>query len=111
MAKKLDLTAFKREYWEVTLFNGETINIGKPSQGLIIDMMAMEQKVKEISEDNNAEMMSVFNDIIFKVISNNKEQKKFTTKFVKDNFDFEIGQVFLYGFMEFVQEVQSSPNS
>jgi len=106
MAKKLDLTAFQRDYFEVKLPNGEIINIGKPSQGLIIDMMAMEQKINE-GADN---ILELFNDIIIKIINNNKENKKFTAKFVKENFDFELGQIFLNAYMEFVQEIQSNPN-
>lgn len=111
MTKKLDLTAFKKDYFEVKLPDGETINIGKPSQGLIIDMMAMEQKIKEIDTENTSDLMAIFNDVILKIINNNREEKKFTGKFIEDNFDFEIGQIFLNAYMEFVQEVGSNPNS
>ncbi len=107
MANKLDLTVHTKRYFEVTLPDGEVINISKPSQGLIIDMMAIEQAAKDIDTNKALDM---FNDIIVKILNNNKEAKKFTVKYVKDNFDFEIGQIFLTAYMEFVQEVQSNPN-
>lgn len=105
MTRKLDLTVYAKQYFELTLpKDDEVINIGKPSQGLIIDMMTMEQKIN----DDNA--LDMFNDIIVKILNNNKEGKKFTVKYVKDNLDFEMGQILLTAYMEFVQEIQSNPN-
>lgn len=106
MAKKLDLTAFKRQYFDVTLPDGTEIQIGKPTQSLIIDLMAMEQQINE----DAGEMIELFNDVILKILNNNKEQKKYTAKYVQQQFDFEVGQIFIMAYMEFVQEIQSNPN-
>jgi hypothetical protein len=43
-------------------------------------------------------------------LSNNKEDKKITDKYVFDKIDFELLSVILEAYFEFMQEIQSNPN-
>lgn len=109
----LDLSVFQREYLEVKLFDGTTIHIAKPSQRLVIDMMALQQKFTDCSIDESdiQSALTDFNDIICKILNNNKEEKKFTIKYIENNFDLEIGNVFINEYMDFVNQIQNRKNS
>lgn len=106
---KLDLSTYQKQYYELVLFNGTTIHINKPSQALLIDIMAMDERTREAAEDG-FKLMEIYNEIIVKILNNNKEKVEFTLDYVKENFDFEIGQIFLADYVKFVTEVNSNPN-
>jgi len=111
----LDLSVFQREYWEVKLFDGSIIHISKPSQRLVIDMMAVQQTFADLNTNPDKytveDILKEFNDILMKILNNNKEEKKFTIKYIEQNFDLEIGNVFISEYMEFVNQIQNRKNS
>jgi len=110
----LDLSVFKKEYLEIKLFDGSVVNIGKPSQRLVIDMMAVQQTFEDLNanpENHKVEdILNEFNQILLKILNNNKEEKKFTIKYIESNFDLEIGNVFISEYMEFVNQIQNRKN-
>lgn len=104
----LDLQSFQRETFEVKLFDGSVINLNKPSQRLIIELMGLEAKLNKNASPTVA--LNSFIEIILSILNNNAEGLKFDREYVETYFDLEIGQAFVQGFMEFANGVNSDPN-
>lgn len=104
----LDLQSFQQKTHEVRLFDGEVIKLCKPSQKLVIDIMAYEEKVKDTS--NVKQVLDAFVSLLVDILNNNLEGRKFTRGYVEKYFSFDIGMVFLQSYIEFIQEVNADPN-
>ena len=104
----LDLQAFQQRTYEVKLFDGEIIKLTKPSQKLVIDIIAYEEKMKDKSNIRN--ILDSFVSLIVDILNTNLEGRKFTRAYVEKYFSFELGMVFLEGYINFVQDINSDPN-
>lgn len=104
----LDLQAFKQKTFEVRLMDGTEIKLLKPSQRMVIDIMAYEEEMKNIK--NPKGVIDSFISLIADILNNNTEGRKFTKSYVDKNFSYEVAMVFIQAYMEFVQEVNSDPN-
>lgn len=104
----LDLQSFQQRTHEVRLFDGEVIKLTKPSQKLVIDILAYEEKMKDTS--NVKLVLDSFVSLIVDILNNNIEGRKFTRGYVEKYFNFEIGMVFIQSYIEFVQDINSDPN-
>lgn len=108
MAKYLDLSVFQEETFEVKLSEETTININKPSQRLVLDLMEYEKHFS--NKKDPKKVVDSFVELIVKILNNNKEGLKFTREYVENKFSFEIGVVFIKSYIDFVSEVNSDPN-
>lgn len=104
----LDLQAFQSQTFEVKLFDGEIINLNKPSQKLVLDIIAYEEKMKD--KKDVKKVINSFASLILDILNNNAEGIKFNREYVDTYFNFEIGMAFIKSYMEFVQEVNNDPN-
>lgn len=97
----IDLSLYKEQTEEVKLFDSSVIHLKKPTQGLIIEMMAVEnQKGKK-----PLEIIKEVNTVLAKVLSNNTEEKQFTTDYIQDNFDIALATSFIKGYMDFATKI------
>lgn len=104
----LDLQSFQQRTHEVRLFDGEVIRLTKPSQKLVIDILAYEEKMK--ASNNTRDVLDSFASLIVDILNTNQEGRKFTRAYVDKYFNFEIGMVFVESYIEFVQDINSDPN-
>ena len=63
----IDLQAFKETTEELKLFDGEIVNLKKPTQKLIIDIMAFEDSVKK---KNNVNIMDTLGKLLLSILNN-----------------------------------------
>lgn len=104
----LDLSVFQEKYFELKMFDGEVLKLKKPSQELVIRLMSYEQQMKN---DNPAEIVGALVGLLTDILNNNANGKAYSQEFVKSSFDLEVSMVLLKAYMDFVQEVNSNPNS
>lgn len=104
----LDLQSFQQRTHEVRLFDGEVIRLTKPSQRLVIDILAYEEKMK--ASNNTKDVLDSFVSLIVDILNTNLEGRKFNRAYVEKYFNFEIGMVFVESYIEFVQDINSDPN-
>ena len=104
---KIDLTAYTRQYLEVTLPTGETVNLPLPTQGTMINMMSYQQRVESCTP---VESMREACALLDQILSTNREGIKLADEYTTKNLDFVMMQALLTAYMEFVTETQSAKN-
>jgi len=100
----IDLQAFKETTEELKLFDGEIVNLKKPTQKLIIDMMAFEDSVKK---KNNVNIMDTLGKLLLSILNNNIENKQFKIDYINENFTPETMMIFMKSYSEFAQNIQN----
>lgn len=103
----LDLQAFQEKTFEVKLVDGTIINLRKPSQKLVIDIMAYEEKLKD---KNIKVVIESFVGLMVDILNNNTDGRKFNKAYVEKYFSLDLGKIFLEAYIDFVQEIQADPN-
>ena len=88
----LDLTKKMFDYYELIWFDGEKLEINRPSQQLLIDMM----NIEKLPEDKQVEAVY---DVVKAVLNNNTKNRKFTDEEV-DNIDFSIVEMILEDYLQ-----------
>lgn len=107
----LDLSVFKEKTFELKLFDGEVLNLKRPSHRQVINMMGYEQTFKNKNNHKNVDkMVNTFSQMILDILNNNVEGKVFDQDYVEEYFDFNLGMTLVQAYMEFVQEINSDPN-
>lgn len=104
----LDLSVLSGRTWELRLFDGSIINIRKPSQKMVMEMMLYERLFKEAGRE--AEKIEKLAELVRDILNNNTDGKEFTKDFVNSEFSFDIAFAVIKGYMEFTQELNSDPN-
>lgn len=104
----LDLTVFQEQTMELKLFSGEVINLRKPSQKLLLEMLSYESKMKGVKDP--IKVINSFSDILTKILNTNKEGIEFSMNDVKEMFSPEVGQVVIEAYMKFVNNINKNPN-
>ncbi len=105
MANALDLSVFNKKTFDITMEDGTKINIKKPSQQLVIDMMLMEN----LDKGNPIEIMEGLASIVLKILNNNTNTIEFTLEQVK-KMDLFMLQAIVKSYGEFINELQNNPN-
>ena len=103
----LDLNAFQEKTFEVKLLDGTVVELRKPSQKLVIDIMAHEEKLKH---KDPKKVLNSFINIMVEVLNNNTEGREFTRGYVEKYFSLDLGSLFLGAYIDFVKDIQSDPN-
>lgn len=108
----LDLSVFQQKTFEVKLVDGQVVNLLKPSQKMLIEMMSYEAQFKAIepNQENLNKVFNTFNSMILNILNNNNDGKVFDKEYVDKYFDFHIGTALMNAYMEFVNEINSNPN-
>lgn len=107
----LDLSVFKEKTFELKLFDGEVLNLKRPSHRMVIEMMGYEQTFKDKKNHKNVDkMVNTFSQMLLDILNSNTQGRVFDLEFVEENFDFNLGMLVVESYMEFVQEINSNPN-
>lgn len=104
MSKALDLSLFVNQTLDITLPNGEVIKIKKPTEKGVMKLMALQN----IEEDKAFEAM---NELVMFILNSNKEGKEITQDWIDDNLDWSMKTAVIQAYSEFINELQSNPNS
>lgn len=105
----LDLNVFQDKFFDIKLFDGEVINLPKPTQATILKLTKLETDIKKYG-DNSEKLLGSFTEIIVHILNTNKEGKKFTKNWVDENLNFTMNKAILEGYMEFANDLTSDPN-
>lgn len=105
----LDLTQFQEKYMEMVLLDGTSLNLKKPTQGIVIKMMAFEQEVKGNKKDLT-KMLGVMDEMMLLILNHNKEAKVFTMADLGTGYTFEIQMAIIQGYTSFMNELNSAKN-
>ena len=106
MGKVIDLSVFQEETLDFKLPDGRIVNIVKPSQKMVIDLM----NFRNIQEDEPEAQVAALSNIVCKVLNSNKNGVAFTEEEVEKEFNFQILQAILFAYGEFVNGIASNPN-
>lgn len=104
MSKALDLSLFMKQTLDITMPNGEILHIKKPSQKMVVKLMAFQ----DIEPDK---AWTAMDDLCLCILNENKEGKQFTTEELDEDFDWVMKSAVVQAYSEFIQELQSNPNS
>lgn len=88
----IDLTKKMFDYYELVWFDGEKIQIKRPSQALLIDMLNLEK----LPEDKQIEAVY---DVVKAVLNNNVNNRVFTDEEV-DSIDFTIVELIMEDYLQ-----------
>lgn len=113
--KSLNLSTYIPTFWDVTLPDGTVVNLKKPTQKMILEIAASQKKAADINKNPTAysveQAMEISDDLVLKILNNNKENKTFKKDYIEKNFTNEMITALFNGYIEFVAEVNSDPNS
>lgn len=90
----LDLTKRLFDYYELVWFDGEKLEIKRPSQALLIEMM----NLQNLPEDKQIEGMY---DIVRAVLNNNTKDRVFTKEEI-DSIDYSIVELIMEDYLQAV---------
>lgn len=105
----LDLNVFQEMYFDIKLFDGEVVNLPKPTQKTILKLTKLENDIKNSGEDAEL-LLGSFTDLILHIFNTNKEKKKFSKAWIEENLNFTMMRAILEGYMEFANDLTSDPN-
>lgn len=106
MNKIIDLSVFQEETLDFKLLDGRVINVVKPTQKMVIELM----NFRNIQDEEPEAQVAALSSIVCKVLNSNKNGIAFTEKEVEQNFNFQILQAILTAYSEFVNGIASNPN-
>ena len=103
--KILDLSVYKQNTLDITLPDGEVVKTKKPTQKIVIQMVALGQ----INERNQASLLEGLVDVCAAILSNNTLGKVYTAEWVADNLDIVMIYAVVKAYTDFTQELQNNP--
>lgn len=109
MAQQIDLDLRKsvKQYMKLTLTDGKTFNICKPSKKIfnfirpLAESFTMLEKA-ELSETDSWDLIDTIYDLIAKILSHNLEREVVSVEYVEENLDIEDIKTLLELYMQFV---------
>lgn len=104
----LDLKQFQQKILEVGILDGTTLKLKKPSQKMVISMIALDETLKESTDP--VEQLDAYVTVLQEILNNNVGGRKFTREEIETEYDLEIGQVLIDAYLEFVNKLNSQKN-
>lgn len=104
MSKALDLSLFVNQTLDITLPDGDIIKVKKPTEKGVMKLMALQN----IDEEHAFEAM---NELVLFILNSNKEGEEFDQEWIDDNLDWSMKTAVITAYSEFINELQSDPNS
>ena len=106
MSKILDLNSFVVvDTRPVTLLDGTTVNILKPTQQMLLDMSGIDR----INKNDIEGMLGALNKITFDILNHNREHRHVPMTVV-EGYPMEVKIGVINYFKDFMEEVLSDPN-
>lgn len=103
----LDLTKFKKNYFDIKLPNGILLNVNTPTKSVYSSIINIQN---EMSVKSEIEVIADLYDLISVILSNNKQKKIISTQDVEEMLDFNMVQQILESYVGFITGVLNSPN-
>lgn len=105
----------QQESFDVTMPNGEVLNLKKPNEQLLIEFMAFQDKVRELEnldvEEKAKAIFRLQRDIVIQILSCNQNDKKIDEAYMEKNgLDFYLQQALIKAYSEYIEEITSDPN-
>lgn len=105
MGKMIDLSVFQEETLDMKMPDGRMINIVKPNQKMVLELM----NFQNLGEEEPEAQIAALSTIVCKVLNSNKNGIVFTEEEVKE-FNFQILSAIITAYGEFVNAITSNPN-
>lgn len=109
MAQQIDLDLRKsvKQYMKLTLTDGKTINVCKPSKKIFNLIRPLAESFTrlenaELSETDSWDLIDTIYDLISKILSHNLEREVVSVDYVEDTLDIEDIKTILELYMQFV---------
>lgn len=103
----IDLTVFENETLNFKTPEGKIINITKPSQRMVIEML----KFKNINGRTSAEnVIKALNNIIFGIFNSNDEGYQFDIEYIENGLNTQMKLAIVQAYSDFITKVQANPN-
>lgn len=114
MNRTLDLNTAKRPTLELTLQDEArtTIRISTPTEGLIEEVQQLSPDMLDIIREGNQEGISMVYDLAAKLMSCNRDLRKFTGEELREkyNMDLESAVLFFSAYMDFITDITNEKN-
>lgn len=109
MAKSLDFTKLKKQYFTVTLPNEDrtVLMIGVPTKKTLEEFIEVKDSLTTSKDDNALETVY---GVVAKLMSHNKGGVKVTREMLEETLDFEDLIIFINAYTEFIQNITNSKN-
>ncbi len=105
MGKMIDLSVFQEETLDMKMMDGREINIVKPTQKMVLELM----NFQNLREEEPEVQIAALSTIVCKVLNSNKNGIAFTVEEVGE-FSFQILSAIITAYGEFVNGIASNPN-
>lgn len=105
MGKMIDLSVFQEETLDMKMLDGRIVNIVKPTQKMVLELM----NFQNLREEEPEAQIAALSTIVCKVLNSNKNKIIFTEEEVGE-FSFQILNAILTAYGEFVNGIASNPN-
>lgn len=106
MGKILDLSIFKEETLDITMMDGTTLHIMKPTQAMVIKVLQM----RNINAESEPEkIVEAFNALVLSILNCNDAAKVFTQKDI-EAIPMKAKTAIINAYSEFITGIQSDPN-
>lgn len=106
---KLDLTARKEKYLDLTMLDGTMVQIKKPSKEMILELDSF--NINKVKAEKSEDVFNAIEDITVKILNCNVGMRTFNTTYLHENgYDYEICGAIINAYEGFLKEVMSNPN-
>lgn len=107
MRNIVDLSVFQKQTLALRLPNGETIQISKPTQRMVIELL----KFKSIDENSNPQdIVEAMDNMVLAILNNNEKMVSYTQEQADEMLNVAMKMVIIQHYAEFVQGIQQNPN-
>lgn len=106
---KLDLTARKEKYLDLTMLDGSTVQIKKPTEAMIVELDKYKLSMVEAKKSEDA--LNVIRETAAKILNTNTGFKSFDVNFLIENgYEYDICKAIIDAYEKFLAEVMNNPN-
>jgi hypothetical protein len=106
----LDLTQLKQVLFEIKLFDETVLQIKKPTQGMLNQLLKMEQYINGKGKKDNLKIIDEIYSFITMVFNQNINDRTFTKKEIEEMFTAEVAMLVIEGYLQFSYGLISEKN-
>lgn len=105
--KNLDLSFFNSTCWSVTMPNGVEIEVRKPTQKVL---RLLEERIEDVEKEKNATAQLEKLVALTKILLSNNHNDVVVDNDLLDSLTVDMLYAIYFGYMEFVNELVTTPN-
>lgn len=107
MKKVVDLSVFDRQTLAMKMPTGEVLQIRKPTQQMVIEMM----KFREINENSDvATIVMAMDAMVLAILNSNEQMMVFTQEELDNMLNLDMKTVIIQEYGNFLRGIQQNPN-